>query len=152
VFPDLLGFFGARVPAALDLVSKRLRGWPELGEAVSEAMRTAPHPPFLVSDRYQISSELAFYVEGNPRVFNANLGRRMNQYDLWGGWEALGGRDGLFVSYGSGEPPEELRAAFQQVERIRVVPIAHRGQHLRDFSIYWGRGFLGFPPRAFTGF
>jgi len=152
VLPDLLGFFGARVPAALDLVSKRLRGWPELGEAVSEAMRTAPHPPFLVSDRYQIASELAFYVEGNPRVFNANLGRRMNQYDLWGGWEALGGRDGLFVSYGSGEPPEELRAAFQQVERIRVVPIAHRGQHLRDFSIYWGRGFLGFPPRAFTGF
>lgn len=120
--------------------------------AVSGVMRAAPQPPFLVSDRYQIASELAFYVEGNPQVFNANLGRRMNQYDLWGGWDALRGRNGLFVTYGAGEPPEELLAAFRQVERVRVVPITHRGQHLRDFSIYWGREFLGFPPRAFTGF
>jgi undecaprenyl-diphosphatase len=151
-FPGLLGLFGARLPAAVDLVSKRLRGWPELGQAASEVMRGAAHPPFLVSDRYQIASQLAFYTEGNPRVFNANLGRRMNQYDLWGGWEALKGRDGLFVTYGAGDPPGELRTAFQQVERVRVVPILYRGQHLRDFSIFWGRDFLGFPPRAFTGF
>lgn len=152
LFPDVLGLFGARVPAAVDLVSKRLRGWPELGRAVREQMRSVPRPPFLVSDRYQIASELAFYVEGHPQVFNANLGRRMNQYDLWGGWDELRGRDGLFVTYGSGEPPGELRSAFQQVEQVRVVSIVHRGQPLRDFSIYWGRDFQGFPPRPFTGF
>jgi 4-amino-4-deoxy-L-arabinose transferase-like glycosyltransferase len=149
---DMWGPFGLRLPQAVDLVSKRLRGWPELGTAVSDVMRATPDPPFLVSDRYQIASELAFYVAGHPQVFNANLGRRMNQYDLWGGWEALKGRDGLFVTYGAGEPSEDLRAAFQQVERIRVVPIEYRAQHLRDFSIYWGRGFLGFPPRPFAGF
>ncbi|MBI2002424.1 MAG: hypothetical protein HYS69_14790, partial [candidate division NC10 bacterium] len=152
LFPDVLGLFGARVPAAVDLVSKRLRGWPELGRAVGEQMRSVPQPPFLVSDRYQIASELAFYVEGHPQVFNANLGRRMNQYDLWGGWDELRGRDGLFVTYGSGEPPGELRSAFQQVEQVRVVSIVHRGQPLRDFSIYWGRDFQGFPPRPFTGY
>jgi undecaprenyl-diphosphatase len=152
VVPDVLGVFGARVPAAVDLVSKRLRGWPELGQAVTEVLRGAPRPLFLVSDRYQIASELAFYVEGHPRVYNANLGRRMNQYDLWGGWEALKDRDGLFVTYGAGDPPQELRQAFQQVERVRVVPIVHRGQHLRDFSIFLGRGFRGFPARPFTGY
>jgi 4-amino-4-deoxy-L-arabinose transferase-like glycosyltransferase len=150
--PDVLGLFGARLPAALDLVGKRLRGWPELGRAVSEALRTGSPPPFLVSDRYQIASELAFYVEGHPRVYNANLGRRMNQYDLWGGWEGLRGRDGLFVTYGAGDPPEELRRAFQEVERVKVVSIVHRGEHLRDFSIFRGRSFQGFPARAFTGY
>jgi undecaprenyl-diphosphatase len=150
--PDVLGVFGARVPAAVDLVSKRLRGWPELGQVVSEVQRGAATPLFLVSDRYQIASELAFYVEGHPRVYNANLGRRMNQYDLWGGWDALQGQDGLFVSFGVGDPPGELRTAFREVERVRVVPIAHRGQHLRDFSIFLGRNFQGFPPRAFTGY
>lgn len=150
--PDSLGFFGARVPAAVDLVSKRLRGWPELGQAVSEVTRSSPQPLFLLSDRYQIAGELAFYVEGNPRVYNANFGRRMNQYDLWGGWETLEGRDALFVTYGAGEAPEEFRRAFRHVERVRVVPILHRGQHLRDFSIFRGQTYLGFPVRAFTGY
>ncbi len=151
-FPEVLEVFGARVPAAVDLVSKRLRGWPELGREVGEVLRGSPTPPFLVSDRYQIASELAFYVEGHPRVFNANLDRRMNQYDLWGGWEALKGRDGLFVTFGAGDPPGELRDAFRRVERVKVVPIVYRGQRLRDFSIYWGRDFRGFPAHPFTGY
>jgi undecaprenyl-diphosphatase len=151
-FPEILGIFGTRIPAVVDLVSNRLRGWPELGRAVGEVMRSAPTSPFLMSDRYQVASELAFYVEGNPQVFNANLGRRMNQYDVWGGWDALKGRDGLFVASGAGGPPRDLQDAFQEVERVKVVPIRYRGQHLRDFSIYWGRDFRGFPPRPFAGY
>lgn len=149
---DLWTPFGLRIPTRLDLVSKRLRGWPELGQVVSAVERGTTPPLFLLSDRYQIASELAFYVEGQPHVYTANLGRRMNQYDLWGGWDALRGRDGLFVTYGTGDPPGELRMAFQEVERIRVVPIVYQGQHLRDFSIFLGRNFQGFPPRAFTGY
>jgi hypothetical protein len=119
---------------------------------VGEVLRGTPTSPFLVSDRYQIASELAFYVEGHPRVFNANLGRRMNQYDLWGGWEELTGRDGLFVTYGAGDPPGELREAFRRVERVKVVPIAYRGRQIRDFSIYRGSDFRGFPARPFSGY
>ncbi|HTU01224.1 MAG TPA: glycosyltransferase family 39 protein [Candidatus Sulfotelmatobacter sp.] len=152
LFPGLLTPFGARLPAALDLVGKRLHGWPELGQAVGAIAGRLPRPPFLMSDRYQVASELAFYVPGQPRVYNANLGRRMNQYDLWGGWEALRGQDGLFVGYGAGDPPPELVEAFGQVERLTVVPISQRGQHLRDFVIFWGRDFRGFPPRPFEGY
>ncbi|MFB3818020.1 MAG: ArnT family glycosyltransferase [Candidatus Methylomirabilales bacterium] len=140
------------LPEKLDLPSKRLRGWPELGQAVGEAAARLPRRPFLVSDRYQIASELAFYVPGQPRTYTANLGRRMNQYDLWGGWDALLGQDGLFVAYGSGEAPEAVRSAFARVERLRVVPITHRGRHLTDFVIFWGQDFRGFPPRPFEGF
>jgi undecaprenyl-diphosphatase len=149
---EIWGPLGIPRLAGVDLVNKRLRGWPELGRAVGEVMRSTPDPPFLVSDRYQIASELAFYVEGQPQVFNANLGRRMNQYDVWGGWDTLKGRDGLFVTSGAGDPPGELQSAFHQVERVMVVPIRYRGQQLRDFSIYRGRDFRGFPPRPFTGY
>ena len=150
--PELLGIVGATIPANLDLVARRLRGWPELGQAVGEVMREGPRPPFLMSDRYQIASELAFYVPGQPRVFNPNLGRRMNQYDLWGGWETLHGRDGLFVAYGTSETPPALREAFAEVELIRQVPILDGGRQLRTFTIFRGRDFRGFPPRAFDGY
>jgi undecaprenyl-diphosphatase len=146
------GSFGLRMPERLDLVSKRLRGWPELGQAVDDAMRGLPRPAFLMSDRYQIASELAFYVPGQPQVYNPNLGRRMNQYDLWGGWENLRGRDGLFVTHGLVEPPAALREAFERVERIRVVSIVDRGKHLRDFTLIWGEGFRGFASRPFGGY
>lgn len=146
------GGFGLRMPERLDLVGKRLRGWPELGQAVGESLRGLPRPAFLVSDRYQIASELAFYVPDQPRVYNLNLGRRMNQYDLWGGWEELRGRDGLFVTHGQVEPPAALRESFQRVERIRVVSIVDRGKHLRDFTLIRGEGFRGPAPRPFGGY
>jgi hypothetical protein len=152
LFPDLAAALGVPLPPALDLVSKRLRGWPELGQAVGAAAARLPRPPFLVSDRYQIASQLAFYVPGQPRVYTANLGRRMNQYDLWGGWDELAGRDGIFVTFGDAEPPGELRAAFDQVETIGRVPVVHRGRRIHQFSLYWGRGFHGFPPRPFSGY
>lgn len=150
--PDLPEAVGLKLPAAFDLISKRLRGWPELGQAVGESMRLGTPGSFLMSDRYQIASELAFYVPGNPRVYNPNFTRRMNQYDIWGGWDALIGKDGYHVVYGAVEPPDELRAAFREVTRVRVVPIVHRGRHLRDFTIFLGREFRGFPPRPFAGY
>ena len=151
-FPEILGLVGVRLPANLDLVGKRLRGWPELGQAVGELMRQEPKPPFLMSDRYQIASELAFYVPGQPRVYNANLGRRMNQYDLWGGWEALRGRDGLYVAYDTPEAPAALRQAFVEVALVRRVPVDSEGVRIKAFAVFRGRDFRGFPPRAFDGY
>ena len=104
---------------ALDLVAKRLQGWPELGRAVGAAMATGPGAPFLVADHYQIASQLAFYVPGHPTVYTANFGRRMNQYDIWGGWEQLTGRDGVFVLQGTGAPSGDLREAFRDAGAAR---------------------------------
>jgi hypothetical protein len=150
--PGLVEWLGFRMPAGADLVGKRLAGWPELGRAVGEVLEKTPRPAFLASDRYQIASELAFYVPGNPTTYNANFGRRMNQYDYWGDWDALRGMDGVFVLYGIGEPPDELRRAFRSMERARVVPITSRGRPLHDFSIFLGQDFQGFPARSFDGF
>ncbi len=150
--PDALDWAGVRVPSSLDLVSKRLRGWPELGQAVAQLASSGGDRPFLASDRYQIASQLAFYVPGHPTVYNANFGRRMNQYDLWGGWETLIGRNGLFVLYGAVDPPDDLRHAFRTLERVRTLTVWHRGRALHTFSIFKGEEFRGFPSRPYAGF
>lgn len=150
--PGSLEWVGVRLPFAWDLVAKRLQGWPELGRVVGEVMAQTPGTPFIASDRYQVASQLAFYVPGHPRVYNANFGRRMNQYDLWGGWEDLVGRDGLFVMDGTLDPPEDLRRAFRTVERVRTLVIWRHERRVHTFAIFLGREFQGFPARPFAGF
>ena len=74
-------------------------GWKELGEEVSKVSNSMPatKPVFNSPDKYQVSSEMAFYVRGNPFTYCINLGRRMNQYDLWPGFEHFNGYNAIFV-------------------------------------------------------
>lgn len=39
---------------------------------------------FKFSDKYQVSSELAFYMKQKPVTYCVNLGRRINQYAYLG--------------------------------------------------------------------
>ncbi len=77
----------------------KLLGWKELGQRVSEVVEQMENEtgrsPFIFSDRYQTTAELAFYVRRQPRVYNINLGRRNNQYDLWQDFDQLAGMDGI---------------------------------------------------------
>ena len=86
----------AHYPAILKLPPKldptaRTRGWKELGVEVSRVSEDFSKKGqfFIFSDKYQVSSELAFYVKGQPVTYCVNLGRRMNQYDLWPGFNNL---------------------------------------------------------------
>ena len=60
-----------------------------------------PTRTFLVSSRYQVTSELAFYVPGRPPAYNFNLGRRLNQYDFWEGPDSRLGWDAVYVEEGA---------------------------------------------------
>jgi len=132
------------VPPSLDPTT-RLKGWRDLGNAVSRLWREMPTPErtFLASDRYQITSELAFYVDGRPPAYNVNLGRRLNQYDLWEGPDARVGWDAIYVQEGTGRPDERLTAAFERVEGPSVVEVRRRERTVRTFSLYRGFGFRG---------
>ncbi len=129
---------------------KRLCGWRALAARVSatQAAMAGPSPPFIVSDRYQLASLLAFYVEGQPRTYTATLGGRLNQYDIWGGLEALRGRNGIFVTYGYQPLPEALERAFQRMEVEPRVVVMEDGRLLHGFFIVRGYDFRGFPPPA----
>ncbi len=153
---------------------KRLCGWRQLAARVSAtqaAMQGAPPGagsipapaqdappealqggvpddslPFIVSDRYQLASLLAFYVEGHPRTYTADLGGRLTQYDVWGGLEGQRGRNGIFVTYGYQPLPDAVGRAFRRVEVEPRVVVMEDGRLLHGFFIVRGYDFLGFPP------
>jgi hypothetical protein len=114
-----------------------------LGAAVGKLRETPEKAAFLVSDGYQIASELAFYVPRQPTVYNVNLGRRMNQYDVWGGLESMKGRDALFVTSGDREIPEGMRDHCDATHKLQVLETFHRGQVAQVFSIFACRSYSG---------
>ena len=124
VFISLLITVIAHYPAIVNLPSKldptsRARGWKELGveaSKVSEGL-SKRGPFFIFSDKYQVSSELAFYVKGQPITYCVNLGRRMNQYDLWPGFNTLVNFNAVFVTIDNVQMPERVGTAFDRCEK-----------------------------------
>ena len=100
-----------QLPPKLDPILSRTRGWKELGREVSRVSDEFSKKGhfFIISDKYQVSSELAFYVKGQPITYCANLGRRMNQYDLWPGFNNLVNFNAVFVTIDDVQMPGNSR-------------------------------------------
>ncbi|GAB6066059.1 glycosyltransferase family 39 protein [Aquifex pyrophilus] len=138
-FTPLLDLIGLRklLPPKRD-PTKFLVGWEKLGKEVSE-LHTKDK--FILSSAYQISAELAFYVDGNPRTYVYHV-NRYTQYYLWReGLKSYKGSDALFVSYGG--IPKELMKSFKDKAFIKRVDIFWRGKRVRSFYIYLLKGFKG---------
>jgi membrane-associated phospholipid phosphatase len=128
-----------------------LRGGRELGAALSKYMQgDAEQRPFPFSDRYPLTAWAAFYTSGRPRAYCMNAGtRRFNQYDLWNGWDALEGRDGLFVTGGNLLKTHMFihymvaHGYFESGELIEIVTVRRSGIIVRKFSISMMRGYTG---------
>jgi undecaprenyl-diphosphatase len=127
----------------------RVIGWEGLGRGVTRIrgeMGWEPGKglPFLVSDTYQIASELALYTDGNPVVYNVNTGgRRMNQYDLWPGPEGLGGASAVYVKDGDALIEPEVEAAFSSCGK-ELVTVEWGARPVRKFTAFKCYGFKGF--------
>ena len=87
-------------------------------------------------------------MSGQLQTFNVNLGRRMNQYDLWDGLPTLAGHDAIYVQPGSAELPQALRATFQGCDEGRPVIIEALQIELKRFYLFPCR-FSGVPPRPY---
>jgi membrane-associated phospholipid phosphatase len=140
----------AHYPSIINLPVKqdptaRLRGWKELGAEVTKIHKqmSVNRPVFIFSDRYQVSSELAFYVKGHPVTHCINLGRRMNQYDLWPGFSKMLHYDAIFVKTGDSEIPEKVAAAFNKVEKRVFKAYTKKLIKIRDYSIFLCYDFKG---------
>ncbi len=138
-----------RLPQNLD-PSERLKGWKDLGLEVSKlSEQTTDRSVYLLfSDSYQIASELAFYVQGNPETFSINLGRRMDQYDLWpdindraaelrrqAGPLMAGAVNGIFVRSGNADMPPVVAAAFDHFTK-NLFKVYDHDRILREYSIF----------------
>lgn len=144
-FHDPALFTHLGLPASADPMA-RLKGWRTLAAAVDSLAARMPRTPFFLSDRYQISSELAFYAAMQPRTYNVNLGRRFNQYDLWNGLPTLAGRDAIYVQPDHDILPQVLQAAFQTCAEPQPVIIEERGRELKRFYLFPCLGFSGTVP------
>jgi len=140
----------AHYPSIINLPVKqnptlRLRGWKELGAEVTNIYerKSVKRPVFIFSDRYQVSSELAFYVKGHPVTYCINLSRRMNQYDLWPGFSKMLHYDAIFVKTGDAEIPEKVAAAFNKVEKRVFKAYTKKLIKIRDYSIFLCYDFKG---------
>ncbi|MCX7918491.1 MAG: glycosyltransferase family 39 protein [bacterium] len=138
-------------------VTNRLRGWHELGEQVGQVQfeilaETNGKQVFIFSDSYQVASELAFYVPGQPETYCINLGRRMNQYDIWNGWNKLLGQNALYITDNQKQFNEKIINVFEQCYLARTVPIYREKELVREFFIYKCYNFKGLsisPPTSF---
>jgi undecaprenyl-diphosphatase len=138
-YPSILN-----LPSDMD-PSARLRGWKELGSEVTKIYEemSRSRPVFIFSDSYQVSSELAFYVKGNPITYCVNLGRRMNQYDLWPGFHHLIHHDAVFVRIGDRNMPHIIASAFDKVEKRVFKAYTKRQAVLKEYSIFLCYDFKG---------
>jgi len=96
-YPTLLNTtLGITLPPRLD-PANRLYGWKQLGVEVSKILKTMPEGSFVSSKDYGLNALLAFYVDGNPQVYEIPVGRRMSQYDFWNDTIPVLGKDAVFV-------------------------------------------------------
>lgn len=136
------------------LPTKKLIGWKELGARIENILtinriKTGNHLPVLATD-YGTASEIAFYAESHPEVFCAYVSkRRMNQYDVWGGWNKLAGKD-MLVVVKNNESKDVIQTWFKSLELVSDgqanYSVTYEGTKLRDFEIYIGRKYLGGEP------
>ncbi len=154
IFISLITVAIAHYPAILRLPPKldptaRARGWEELGVEVSRVSEGLSKKGrfFIISDKYQVSSELAFYVKGQPVTYCANLERRMNQYDLWPGFNNLVNFNAVFVTIDDVQMPETVGTAFDRCEK-QVLNVYSKDKKLRDYSIFTCYNFKGMPQKG----
>lgn len=87
------------LPPKADRIAEELSDWQTVGKAVaalSEGLSEEP-PPFIFAMNYQLASQLAYYVPGQPLTVAINSDKRPNTYDYWWEDDALVGRNAIGV-------------------------------------------------------
>jgi dolichol-phosphate mannosyltransferase len=117
-------------------------GWGELGKTLEREKATIETEKgkttfILGMDRYNITSELAFYMQDFEDVFSRKLlGKNALGFEFWDSRVPLPGSNALAVN--AEFPPDIalLQQHFMRVdEQVTVVPIVRRGKIVRRFYV-----------------
>jgi 4-amino-4-deoxy-L-arabinose transferase-like glycosyltransferase len=133
------------LPAKMDLTNE-LYGWKEAGEEVEKIRKEmidkkGKNSVFIFSYRYQLVSQLAFYVPGRPEVFCLN--NWSDAYDYFQKEENLLGKDGIFVCDNRFDRKPEEFCFFDSVQKEKDLAIFRAGQEVRRFYIFRCYNFQG---------
>lgn len=133
------------IPKEYNLTA-RLKGWESLGQELHTLAGTEFDDParvFLFSERYDITSELAFYTPGQPITYCLWTNRRMNQYDIWPGPGAEF-TDAIMVRKDfQDRVPGVVKAMFESVSDPIHFTSSFNGTPARRFTLFICRGYKG---------
>jgi hypothetical protein len=131
----LLAWLGKRVPKdgidarKVDFTAK-LKGWSELGDALSHEAEMLGDGTFVLCEDYQQTAETAFYMKGQPKTFYMGSyfrddPKRQTQYDVWLDRTLEPpagpiGRNAIYLGH-TDQPTRDLRDAFERVEGVTVT-------------------------------
>jgi hypothetical protein len=138
-------------------------GWDRLAPELQKAGYD-PEKDFLFGDKYQMTSLLSFYAEGQKKAYFLNLlGTRKNQFSYWPGLkEEQIGKDGFFVAV-ENQPPDhpifqdlktrledQLPTYFKKVEYLGIHPIFSAYEKpVKSIILFKGIGYKGnLPPES----
>ena len=158
----VVGWLQGKYPRAAITVKRvdptyRVHGWSEAGSVISDHRDALGKDALVLAHDYQTTAALAFYVRGQPAARTVGAYLRppyrepFSQYDLWPHRKlddpSLVGRDAVYV----GRMTDDLRAAFNQVQRVEDVVIVRRGVEVRRFEVHACRGFRGLTWQGWAG-
>jgi len=84
-------------------------------------------------------------MDGHPVTYCVNIDRRMNQYDLWPGFEEFTGYNAIYVRM-SDNLPEEVGTAFDRCEKQPVLIQTKQNKKVK-FTIFKCYDFKGMKMR-----
>lgn len=123
-------------------MTARLKGWNALAQEVHTRLTaTQGEPPFLLSNRRQIVSVLAFYLPEQPHVLCwPEAGRIRNQYDLWPAFANKKGQNALIVMERKDPVPSNMVQFFDELLELPDIEIS-LGQQIRRYRVLYGKRF-----------
>jgi 4-amino-4-deoxy-L-arabinose transferase-like glycosyltransferase len=116
---------------AKDRLLNEFQGWPELAKEVERYLEPGQ---VVMALRYQVASELEFYITRHPRVYCMNAFGRGNQFDFTNNYNELGGKNVLLIS--EYPIPEKLAVKFETIESPKQYDVKFREVRIRTFWIY----------------
>ena len=137
-----------------------LYGWDEAGRRVAgiraEMIAAQKEEPdgergvFILGNQYGLSSNLAFYIPGQPRTHLWRAGKTAGEnYRMWDDFPALGGQDAVFVSKRPDRllrEKERMLAHFSHVDEMETLDIVRDGRYIRSFYFIRAFRFNGLEP------
>lgn len=133
------------IPAKMD-VTNELYGWKDVGERVEEIRREmagekGTNSVFIFSYRYQLVSQLAFYLPGRPEVYCLN--DWLDAYDFFQRPEELLGKDGIFICDNRFDRKPGEFCLFDSIQPEKDFVIFRSGKEARRFFIFRCYNFKG---------
>ncbi len=124
----------------------RTMGWHQLASRVEAHRSTEGQLLPVVTDRYQYSALLAYYLPDHPETYTLAPHRRAQQYEVWNQYDKLTSQDVLYIT----NTPAihcEVKRYFSSTQFLEHVEITWQHKQIRSFYIFRCTGFKGFTRR-----